>query len=1029
MAAEPARPLDDDELDGELSADELAEQEAQERRARFKAVTGEGQDNGEPTNRNLSLAPEPQKTQPQPEEGAPESSPQGRPNLRLIQGGKDQDKAKTAGGAGPKLNNPLSKAAFQRVGGFARKNRKKLILGSGLLSVFMAIIMGFFALLPLKLEAFTKNFYNSQAQRMESYVEKRVLLYVVTFMYKEALNTLADDGIYTGSSIMRTAWGNMRTQQFTKKLYEEKGIRMVRAGVATVRFEYPGGQYTGNSTEAIMEHVNKDLSGRQARAAIKVFVRDQTQWHQFLKRRHMRKYLINAYNIRRFSIPKREDKTKDDGKTVSPTETDIRANEMDPSLDMSIAAVGCVTGEACDETDDRSTNPDGEPGIKAPIPDGGRQERDQATETTQAGLRQTLQDARKVHGKLVQDFMQKALEKAVVRVLLDSLPVVGWLVLAADVDDFIWNGKWIPIGIAIRSSQYAGVAATWVSLGDQLKAGELTAGQFNIIMMMLADAEKSNAFQRVFLNSADAGVKIEESKKVGSDGGIVEDASVNCAAGYALDLSKLGNPPEGYNKFIWHYRALMGSGIHPTHQILCPLRGIANVVADILGAVTGPVNDFLIGAIDFLLPGEPMAQLMNKATEVLGWLVNKIWAPVYNGEWGAPLANAMLAGWEVISNQFCRDSLGCANMTWAQAHAQNTNTTYENAAIVAASGPFARVLDTSYPSSIGSQFLATMPATPGQAVNQFGNLATTMLSNPGAILLNLGDRFWPRANAAPPTSSFAGVQATGYTDAQNDDPKIYVPVVDVAGRPDANGQPSGPDGEINQYDCVRAGPNGEAVMLDGVTRASDPTKINPCLRDLRAGTALCAGTGDDDDGGLGGNGEPGPCSDPPDETIPVNTGNPSTGTLPTGDVRTLAQQVLDNSNILKTGRLVRQDLEDAVAGRPSSAGEPLSAKMLAVLLELAKTTTFSLTALESGGTGHSSTSHHYRGTAADIVPEGGYSATFRRLHDNRVAYGIDQLIYSNPPLGTNNLFRGQSHSYDADTLSEHRDHIHFSTSN
>ena len=97
-----------------------------------------------------------------------------------------------------------------------------------------------------------------------------------------------------------------------------------------------------------------------------------------------------------------------------------------------------------------------------------------------------------------------------------------------------------------------------------------------------------------------------------------------------------------------------------------------------------------------------------------------------------------------------------------------------------------------------------------------------------------------------------------------------------------------------------------------------------------------------------------------------------------GNAQQLASQILANSKIDTTsGRLVQEDLQDAAAGKPSSAGAPLSTAILKLIATLGQNHSFTISALESGGTGHANDSQHYSGDAVDISVFDGTSLTGR----------------------------------------------------
>lgn len=94
-----------------------------------------------------------------------------------------------------------------------------------------------------------------------------------------------------------------------------------------------------------------------------------------------------------------------------------------------------------------------------------------------------------------------------------------------------------------------------------------------------------------------------------------------------------------------------------------------------------------------------------------------------------------------------------------------------------------------------------------------------------------------------------------------------------------------------------------------------------------------------------------------------NSGTPAVD----GSIQDLAKQVLKDGNIDKdSGRVVREDLEEAAAGKPSVGNNKLNKSVLVLLLEIAKKYKVSISSVTGNGTGHSSGSKHYEGLAVDI---------------------------------------------------------------
>ena len=113
---------------------------------------------------------------------------------------------------------------------------------------------------------------------------------------------------------------------------------------------------------------------------------------------------------------------------------------------------------------------------------------------------------------------------------------------------------------------------------------------------------------------------------------------------------------------------------------------------------------------------------------------------------------------------------------------------------------------------------------------------------------------------------------------------------------------------------------------------------------------------------------------------------------PLGSAASYASQILANPGIVKSGRLVQTDLQDAAAGKAGSSGALLSATLLSLITELGQHHTVTLTALESGGTGHTAGSLHYSGDAVDIGALDGVTVTGRNGPSITIIKELDALL-------------------------------------
>ena len=122
-----------------------------------------------------------------------------------------------------------------------------------------------------------------------------------------------------------------------------------------------------------------------------------------------------------------------------------------------------------------------------------------------------------------------------------------------------------------------------------------------------------------------------------------------------------------------------------------------------------------------------------------------------------------------------------------------------------------------------------------------------------------------------------------------------------------------------------------------------------------------------------------------DEQEITQNGEDSSGSAVSGDAQELAQQVLNNNKISLSGRLVREDVQAAAKDENGSADVKTSSVIFALLLEIAKNHTVTVSALQSGGTGHCHNTPkaqcpdngHYNGDAIDFSSLDGKPLTGR----------------------------------------------------
>ena len=143
-----------------------------------------------------------------------------------------------------------------------------------------------------------------------------------------------------------------------------------------------------------------------------------------------------------------------------------------------------------------------------------------------------------------------------------------------------------------------------------------------------------------------------------------------------------------------------------------------------------------------------------------------------------------------------------------------------------------------------------------------------------------------------------------------------------------------------------------------------------------------------------------------------------------GSAAAYAQEILANPNIVKTGRDVLQDLQDAAAGQPGTAHKPLSATLLSLIVELGQHHTVVLTALESGGTGHTAGSFHYSGDAVDFGTLDGVTITGRNAPAITIIKELAGMLPSGSAFGQSECGKTPPLPLGVSTFADTCNHLH-----
>jgi hypothetical protein len=596
--------------------------------------------------------------------------------------------------------------------GWTGKNKKGLLAGGGLVGFIIAIVMGFLALLPLKIEAFMKAIYGEQGANVEHAVERRAERIFIKYAFQQTLSP--DGGIVATGNPLGDLYRTWKVQKFENSFYERSGIKFEKGSKPnSVRLTVDGDMKEYFSETEWAQYFDKDLHGKEAKKFLNIALRDSTKWHQVLKRRHLRRWMSNAYHIRSWKF---FDKNQSEKDTKANFDTDLAKAENEPSQQEIGEGLSCMMGatEQC---------PDGTPDSTEEV-------------TTPEDAKAADGDVQKAAGKAITESVEEAtsegfaktISKKIISVLASkAVPIVGWVDLAAHIDDFMWNKRYEKVVVAIRTVQYASVFATWQIIDDQMKDGNnITGPQVNASLAALDGLENSRAFQEVFMGKA---------------------------AGKDVSKLKIVNP---FKDMFDFYKS---GPLFVLHGAMWLWLHSAGYVLNLLGDVTAWLINLIPGITtleDWV--GEHLVKLMEL---VLGPVVGK-------KEGGLNTANAIRVGADVVMNDYAKNELGGEPLKPNQVAAVNQLVADEHR--TDGTPLMQRLFSTDDPGSFIARLAVTLPSSPFLAVRQGFNHLIASISNPMDFLNNGLELAYGAADSSASAAAASnvdryGVEHYGWTDA------------------------------------------------------------------------------------------------------------------------------------------------------------------------------------------------------------------------------------------------------------------------
>jgi exonuclease III len=397
------------------------------------------------------------------------------------------------------------------------------------------------------------------------------------------------------------------------------------------------------------------------------------------------------------------------------------------------------------------------------------------------------QAATKIAGKISGEAGAEAAGAATAEAAEKAIPVIGWVILAAQAEKFAAD-----IGPTVQTLAYAANSAAaaqtytaYETVASEMKSGQIDATQLSSFNSSLStnldgssddvsDAGSTPLYKSTIANAG-------QSTQTAFLGGVLDstvsaDATTDSASRYSQNGCDGDPVPSG--QLVCEVEVLnrgstvlndISSGVNflqtvnPINRIAVDvLAGLASFAGDLLGKATGPAFSGLC-KITPSCEGS-MNYLASKGSAFMSWLISKVAASSFSAHMsGGRLFDMIYAGAEVVLNGSCQQNLGCAHKSDVAAAEIRNKYLAEQREEFSHQALFARMFSTNSPYSLVSHLAVTLPTNVTTAGNQ---LASTLSRNPYSAFHSVAAAlFTPgSANAATLVSNPFGVPQAAYSD-------------------------------------------------------------------------------------------------------------------------------------------------------------------------------------------------------------------------------------------------------------------------
>lgn len=706
----------------------------------------------------------------------------------------------------------------QRVKGFGRRNRKKMLIGGGigggLGAVLISIIM---SLLPLKLTTIMENLKGKYFGTGENAVSRRMNYHMSVYLKNHVMPGMAKSNDFCKSTktITKDCIADITGETPAKKLY--RGWRDARlenklALNYGIEFEYRTAGANGNrffmkspdiKGEVAIDDLGtgnhktlgdyEQVKGTQFIARLNSSMEGEAKWRKMLVRHRVLALVKRKYNTNFCTINCKVDEKLKIQEFQSWRNSKVEASKLvmtkvlETHSQIYGLALSCVISSDCDtDSTDKTTDAQADPDVadlqhKDPLEKNIAAylekrgiELDKETVESLAARVGNIKDSNSFGQFIFKEIAQKIESEALEKFADKAVPIVGQINLAAQVLDKAANlpkklSRW---GSDISKAATAAVFVSWVAAADEAKEGNTDAKAYGSLVSALGDnagdadhlsqpAESSPLYQDILGNQ---NTKTSLLDIFNPSSALAAPATT--PSGYTCDdktpvpAGELVCPEEkigNTNSILGFVDKLFAT---PPFNILKEAAGVwQSTVGRGLGFVSSIFGD-IISAV----PG--VSQLQDKIGELAGNFIQEIGKKVFHtavgpNMSGGRLFNVLAAGADGIGGDFAQYGLGGSVLTPGQV-AEIENSQAELKQQEFSQKPFfARMFSTSDTSSMISHLaLATPTNTVAAAQKGLGSVLTNPMAT---IFSSFGTMFTTkRTYAATVKPDAFGLPQFGY---------------------------------------------------------------------------------------------------------------------------------------------------------------------------------------------------------------------------------------------------------------------------